>query len=293
MKYLYVQPQGGFNDTLCVIKDSINYCKNKNVTLLIDTLNATYRINFADYFKFDNSISDHANIITDICKIKEIIKNKNIKIYPNNLDINEILNGKKKFNWTTNGYLDLENKPLSLPDYSVFDAFDLAIHVSCGGEDAARKKPFSLYSKLILSDSLVNHAKEKYESIKKPYLSIHIRNTDYKCDYKSLFFQNEAMIRSYEAVHVSTDDKSSLDFFTSNNVKVINFTTFPQTIFGSGALHYAYIKPDIKIKDLFTDILIASFSENIISVSKGNFIQLLRDCFRNKKIIAKQFHMHI
>ena len=79
MKYLLCRPGGGLNDNLCVIQKCIEYSKRFNRILLIDTnYNNTYKFNFCDVFK----IIDDKNIIYDSNKIKEIISNNDLLIYP-------------------------------------------------------------------------------------------------------------------------------------------------------------------------------------------------------------------
>ena len=43
--YVYLLPQGGFNDMLCVIERTLEYCKKYKKTLLLDTVNSVYNIN--------------------------------------------------------------------------------------------------------------------------------------------------------------------------------------------------------------------------------------------------------
>ena len=59
--YVYLQPQGGFNDILSVIETTLIYCMKHKRKLLLDTFNTTYRINFINYFSFK-----HSCIIEDI-----------------------------------------------------------------------------------------------------------------------------------------------------------------------------------------------------------------------------------
>ena len=47
-------------------------------------------------------------------------------------------------------------------------------------------------------------------------------------------------------------------------------------------LHMSDIEPDLKFKNLIGDIIIATNSSKILSISKGGFINLLRECHKNK-----------
>ena len=73
--YVYLESRNGFNDILSAIKYVLNYCKETNRTLLLNTINSCYSIKFDDYFSFKD-----VNIITDIDNIKNIISDKKLTI---------------------------------------------------------------------------------------------------------------------------------------------------------------------------------------------------------------------
>ena len=116
--------------------------------------------------------------------------------------------------------------------------------------------------------------------LSKNYLSIQVRNTDLKCNVE-FYNQNKDLIHSYDCIYLATDHKPSIDFLKSKNLNVFCFNTFPET--GRKELHYSNINPDIKIKDVFTDIFIVTNSNLLISNSNGGFINLLRKCRSKKK----------
>jgi len=278
MKYFYFQPKGGFNDHLVRILECINYCKKYNRILLIDTTNSAYRINFSDYFQIEdkNVISDK-EIITQICKDCK-------SIYPScfNNKIIDVLNGTFILKYTHgHGYTYGNKTPFILPNKDMKE--DLIIHASCGGGDG-----FKLFKDIKICDSLKTICRERYNLMNKPYLAIQIRNTDHKCDYKKLYEENKNLIHSYDSVYIATDDGKSLDFFRDKKLNVYNFTTFPSVI--EGNLHWdKSIEPHTKISDLISDIYLLTMSDKIISNSKGNFITLVRNCFKNKEDIVKKF----
>ena len=77
---------------------AINYCKNKNRILLINMKNTrwSYKINFSDYFDFEDN-----NIIYNYNIIEQIIKKKEYSVYHNCLNnkLVNILNDKLKLNY--------------------------------------------------------------------------------------------------------------------------------------------------------------------------------------------------
>ena len=276
--YLYFEPKGGFNDILCGIFESIEYCKKYKRILLVNILKSCYQVNFIDYFVIKNE-----NIIFDMNQIKKICLNKEYKIYPNELQdkMYDILEKKINFNFSNNykNYV-YENILLDLPKNNV--SADIII-ISFSGDCNIG---FKMFKELIFHKNIIDIVWERYERLNKPYLCIQIRNTDYKCEYEKFFNENENEIRSYKEIYLATDDINCLDFYRKKGIPIINFTNFPSTNTYRN-LHYSDISPNIKFIDLLCDIFIAGLSDKLMSNSKGGFIQLLR--YINKDFKLKNY----
>ena len=137
-------------------------------------------------------------------------------------------------------------------------------------------------------ENTIRLLERNYQKLPKPYLSIHIRNTDYQCDYKKLYNENKELIHQYKSIYIATDDKFSLEFFKERGLTIYNFTTVPDII--SENLHYSEdISGDIKIKDLISDLYLMSMSDKLLSNSKGGFIELIRHCIENADLINDKF----
>jgi hypothetical protein len=261
--YVYLSPQGGFNDMLCNIHRTIDYCVKTNRTLLVDTTKSSYGINFSDYFYLkDIQIS----IITDVNIIRSIIADDSLSIYPNNITDRNIDNW--TFTWTPRSIYTLNKTLLRLPVDSCKE--DIIIHSVCGGGSG-----IVLFKQLFFKKHIIDHIKHQFEKLPSKYISIHVRNTDIKCDYKLLYNQNKDLIHSYNTVYIATDDSNSLDFFRSQGLNVVNFTEFP--IVPTFNLHYSSISSDTKIKNMICDIYVICMSDRLLSNSQGGFIKLLRD----------------
>ena len=77
----------------------------------------------------------------------------------------------------------------------------------CGGLDG-----YNLFRELKFTESVLNTFRDRYNRLKKPYVSINIRNTDLKCDYERLYKSNEKEIRECKELYVATDDKKRVIF---------------------------------------------------------------------------------
>jgi len=253
MKYVYFEPLNGFNDILCSIAKVFYWCKTHNRTLIVNGKKSTYKVNFYDYF-----------YISDILFNPNILKDFKGTIYPPELQgkMADILNGQIVFKSIVNRAF--YNKELELKNTDA----DVIIY-SCGGGGYG----LPTYRQLKFHPTLLTIMKERHTRLKPHYLCIHIRNTDYKCDYQSYFYQHEKKIRAFKEVYLCTDDVSTIDFYREKEIPVKNFATFPSQPYTS--LHTSLIDPHIKMIDLLCDIYIAGLSQEILSNSEGGFIQLL------------------
>lgn len=274
-KYVLFIPQGGLNDCFSNISRVIDYCQKKKRILLLDMINSKYKINFNNYFIIKNC---KCEIIYDVNNIKEILSNNKFTIYPDNLDFEliDLYNTEIKFNWIRGkSYFRYKDIMLELPNNT---ENDIILHSCCGGGNG-----FEFLKNISLKPDFKNLCRNTVNLMSAPYLCIQVRNTDLKCDYKQLYSNNKTLIDSYDIIYLCTDDKNVLNFFKSKHRNVYCFTTFPEN--ESRNLHYSNVKSNIKIKDVFVDIFMFTNSEKILSVSKGGFINLLKKCFNNKKII--------
>jgi hypothetical protein len=148
---------------------------------------------------------------------------------------------------------------------------------------------YEIFKQLRFTINVKKICNEKYNLLKKPYLCIQVRNTDYKSDYELLYNNNKEEIHSFNEIYLATDDKKVIEFYKSKGLLIQNFTTFPKANRYHN-LHNNYsIDNHTKIIDLFCDIYIGSMSEKILSNSLGGFKQLLLACNENKQDTFNQF----
>jgi len=270
---------GGFNDNLCVILQALKYCKKYNRILLIDTINSTYKIDFGNYFNFAFN-----NIICNSTKIRDILYNKEVTIYPTILygKMNDILNNSIEFTYSKQAFT-CKSIIISLPSYDVSE--NILVFVAAGGGNG-----YFLFKDLLMKPNIKQIINNRYNLLKKPYISFQIRNTDYKCDYKKLYENNKDEINSAIEIYIAADDKNALNFFIDKGLPVKNFTTYP-TEDKYKNLHYSDVDPDTKFIDMLTDIYICGMADKLISSSGGGFIKLIRNCNKKKSDLAKQFEI--
>ncbi len=277
VKYLLCRPLGGLNDNLNRIFHCLKYCKKYNRTLLIDMKhNNGYSINLSDYLEFND-----LNIICDSDIIKKIICQNNFTIYPN--EITDLYNYKMDYgvdnslNWVFvcgDKYISTE---INLnTDYSE----DIILYNNCGGGTNSCE----IFKIIKLKKVIIDEFYLRYNLITKPYTSIHIRNTDYKLDYKDFYEKNKNNIIGSN-IFLATDSKEVLNYFTDLNIKYYNFTTLPDN---NKPIHSRWT-PNDKSKvfiDTICDLLILGLGNSFILPPKiYGFTNMALQLYKNKDFV--------
>jgi hypothetical protein len=273
--YVYLEPRGGWNDILCNIILAKQYCAKHKRTLLVNGEKSLYKVNFFDYFH----IPEDLTIVFNTNEIKRICTNPSYTIFPNELQYRmlDVIEGRIKFTYIPKNIFYYNNISLDLPNTARSET--ILVYCRCGGGDG-----YPLFKQMVFRQSILDICKERWSRLQMPYLCIHIRNTDYKCDYVTYFHQNEAYIRSWKEIYIATDDASSIDFYRNKGIDVKNFTTFPKENCKFKNLHISNIDNHTKFIDMLCDIFIIGRSDKLISNSSGGFINLMRSIHSDKPL---------
>jgi hypothetical protein len=274
-RYVYFEPHGGINDCMCVIHFTLQYCNKYGRILLINGQKSMYQVNFAHFFKFPQ-----ANIICDSDQIRTIL-NEEHTVYPNSLTnkLADIMDNKIIFTYSKPVH-QYNNITLDLPNRMIDES--IIIFSKCDGGNG-----YHLFKQLKIHNNIKKACDLKYNSLKKSYVCIQIRNTDYKCNYQIIYDTHKELLHQSTDIYLATDDKKSIEFFKQKGLIVKNFTTFPTAKYHN--LHGSDVESNIKMTDLFCDIYILGMSETLLSVSGGGFIKLIRQCNGNKHALLEQF----
>ena len=212
-KYILCRPSGGLNDTLFQIYICYKYCVEYNRTLLIDVkyynfLNASFDTIF---------IWDEDNVIINIDIVNDIIDDNNLSVYPAILQ-NRLSTYQAEYDLKYQN-LACENHLLQFDLNKEYDE-NILVHHAWGGGD-----PLDLVRKLKICDNYKNIILEKYKLVPKPYVSVHIRDTDIhtKIDYRNYYYSNEEKMK-HNYIYLATDSIDVLNFFSTKPIKFTCYT---------------------------------------------------------------------
>lgn len=278
MKYLLCRPLGGFNDTLNQIYKCYEYCITYNRTLLLDTeYNNFISSSFDNYFTFINK--NNINVIYNSDAIYKIINNNKFTVFPEILE--DVL-----YSYTAKYINDgfyYKNIMLRL-DFTRNYEQELIVHNDCGIDCNS----LNMISLLQINDWLIDIIIKRYNLIEKPYISIHIRNTDYKTDYINLYYEYKNIIDNNN-IFLATDSKEVLDYFINLQLNN-NFYNFIECLNDENKpIHQKNTinnKNQVMI-DTICDLIILSLSSNLLYPERHyGFTNLARSLFMNKTIVA-------
>lgn len=279
-KYVLCRPRGGLNDTLCQISRCYEYCKRYERILLIDTHYGNF-INapFEDIFTFSDS-----DVIGDEQQIRNVLSDASLSVCPKELKCN--------FYNCDRPYRD-NNNDIAVKIKSGTDTVGIArvsgylnsvrtedIIIDC--TDGGGKLSFKILCMLTLHKSIIDYIVDKYNMIKKPYVSIHIRNTDYKMDYVS-FYNNNKNNMIGKNIFLATDSTDVKTYFLAQDILFFNFAHLNNN---NKPLHNVN-NPHATIDTMCDLILLALGDEFILPPKRHGFTNLAYYLFQNKNIAHK------
>lgn len=276
-RYLLFIPMGGFVDCISVINSMIQTCRNNGLIMLLYMKNSEYNINLSVCFDIKGTA---CQIIFDNNEIEHILSNITGNIHPPILTdkIQELTEQKLQFRCHRDWY-SFQNIKLNIPNNQ--EIYSLIVACKC------RNIPpnFNLFfNNMIPNDNIKKYCFENKRKIGNNYLFIHVRHTDHKSDYSTLYEKNKNKINSYDKVYLATDNKSVLEFFQDKCQNIYNFTVFPTPEQMTKNLHSSNMDSILKMKCLMSDIYLANNCNEFISNSRGGFTNLLNGLSKGNKL---------
>lgn len=279
MKYLLCRPFGGLNDSLCQIMNCYNYCCKYDRCLLIDTkYNNFMKSSFSDYFTFTDKIK--IPIIYNYDEIYNLITNNDFSTFPTFLK-DKLFTYRAQ--WSPKGHIDINTNINLIINLNIEYNENIVLFNDCGGGFNS----FELLQLLKLNKNITDEFKSRYEKIPKPYISIHIRNTDYKLDYEKFYNDNKLIIDN-NTIFLATDSNLALDFFQKLNINLFSFIKCLNDKNISIHCEYLNIDKNLLIIDTICDLLMLALGDKFILPQRYyGFTNLAKQLFNNKNVVNK------
>lgn len=208
-KYVICRPRGGLNDMLCQIEICYTYCVTYNRFLIIDSpfINSSF---FEIRKEYSKVISLNLNKIYP--KLKEF------SVFPSELQ--NRINSYETYYENTFFRDKKTNTPIFFELNKIYKE-DVLVYEQWGGGEQS----IHFLKKIFLHKDILKEINVRLKKLPDDYVSIHIRNTDYKTDYKDYYKTIKKEMQG-KNVLICTDDTDCIEytknFFDHSNIFTIS-----------------------------------------------------------------------
>lgn len=279
--YVYLVTFGGLNDTINQIIFCYKYCvKNKRI-LVVNTTQSRLEVPIQNYFDM-NHVFIYQNPLENFLKLS----NKLTKL-PNK-ELSSL-----KISYDIKRKKTLFNNEIHNFDLNKKYEENIIVYANRSINGLNTKVFFELFD---MKKEIIQKIKERYDELPKNYISVHIRNTDYKSNVP-LFVETHKCFLKDKNIFLASDNKDSVNFFKNNiKAKIFTFTELPEfndiTANGIHKLKTDENKKNEINKDSIADLVILSLGEKIyVSCEHSGFsknaIEMQKDIIFKKNILNK------
>jgi hypothetical protein len=254
------RPEGGLNDVLCQIEKVCKYAEQFDRSVIIDTNHhstGSIRDHFSRYF-----VSRQKRVFLDLTAIE--FKLKNVSVVPSFI-ASDLLQYDAHFDRELGYFVEKNTRQPITFDFTKNYAEPLLVHHASG---RLRGASVAALSRLRLHDNLADELTKRLKSIGSNYVSVHIRNTDYKTNYQVVLNQlrNHPALRDCENLFVATDDIACLEACKNKfpDINIISFSKLPEK--SGRPIHRLTELDDVyqRNKDAILDLLMLALSHKFI-----------------------------
>ncbi|WP_419911895.1 hypothetical protein [Hoeflea sp.] len=175
--YLLCRPRGGLNDLLCQVESCWQYAERFDRTLVVDTCRSRLNGSFSDFFE-PQKTSD--SVVFDLTGNVLETLNRSTCFPPT---VQGRLESYESVFTGERNYVESGSSDRLTFDFTKRLPQAVLVHEQCGGGTAS----FQLLSRLKLSAELQSIARTVLAGLDFEYVAVHVRNTNYKTEYQSLF----------------------------------------------------------------------------------------------------------
>jgi hypothetical protein len=269
-KYIICKPAGGMIDILSLISMCLKYAIKFNRILIIDTRKSLhFNDNFNKYFLYNNKNILDMNIDIDTVYIS--IKNQSL--YPNG-SIIDYINFNPFIHRSTNKTIDFNI------DYKV----DIILYSD--NRINLDRDIIHIFQNFIINPIIVSIFRERFNLLPKNYISIHIRNTDYKSNINEFITEYYNKLKD-KPIFLASDDINVIKIF-KDKFNIYSFTELKE-LNNNRALHFIVRDKEehekFNIDTVVDFLLLASSKEYYFSCAKSGYSNCAKILFNNKNII--------
>ncbi|HSI08673.1 MAG TPA: hypothetical protein VK985_08775 [Rariglobus sp.] len=275
-KYLLCRPESGINDMLCQIGLCVRYCLKFDRILVIDTANTiVFSEPFDRYFTLHHPRLKYE---PDPKAFLEMAAARQLTLFPSTAKL------RHGGGWSLSGIQDVRHWDVLQFDLDKNYEEDVLVHHKSGG---GRPLP-ELLCALRLSADFAHTVAARWHSMRKPYIGVHIRNTDYKSDPAVVA---PILARYRGPVYLATDSAEAQRQVWAMGHKEVRTSPIPD--FGGAPIHRAQVSREEKSRLnhlALEDLIMLALAETVhASNPRSGFSDLAKNLNRNQHMVIRWF----
>lgn len=200
-RYLLCRPQGGFNDILCVIERCWRYAERFNRILVIDARRSGLRDDFSRYFSMR---PPHQAELQLTATLAEILNS--IDCYPSIVS-RRINRYRGIYDDGRNSYVEVHSRIDLGFDFERDYSEPCLLYQQARGGNVG----IDALARLSLNADLAATIGMRLAELGKGYCAVHVRNTDYRTDYRAYFTSIKAKVDDKRLL-ICSDDAECIRF---------------------------------------------------------------------------------
>lgn len=230
-KYVICMPEGGLCDMMARIHDCIEYCKEHNRTMILDTRHATHATDQMEtYFTILSPYIYKGDVDAKYASFKD----NNKSFYPP--ELHDTFSS-MEVKWTKEySIIDVKTKVPTYFDLTKPYSEDVLLFRDCGG---GARKVMGFLSLSRLTPLVKQIYETRRAALPEKYIAVHVRNTDRKSDVGGFIERNSKVFES-NPIFLATDDHTSIDLF--KQTYGANLYTFSQPDPAGGEIGNHHVK---------------------------------------------------
>ena len=285
-KYIICKPRGGLNDIFGFITIGLKYAIRFNRILVIDTRKSLhFKDDFFKYFKVSDS--NKHTYTSDIDSLYNSIQNNTL--FGADTITTTPHNGQKI------NYADFEPFIHNITTINLDTDYPEDIILYGSNNSILSKDIVYFFKNFNLNPIVLNALKNRLNITPKKYISVHIRNTDYRSDVDLFVKRNFNKLKN-KPIFLATDDPKSIALFKKyfTTARIYTFFRFPSSNNKcynrkAGGVHFNIRNNKehkiFNIDTLVDLVMLANSTEYLYSCEQSGFTQGAKQLFDEKQII--------
>ena len=219
IRYVICLPQGGIHDMWSRIQSVLYYCQQSNRIMVLDTYKNWFRDDWRNYFTIDSPYLYKGNQSESEALITTLLKKRSHEIFPPQLSgktYHELPHAK----WIAPGHMEMDGIKVSSSLKRMYDE-SVVVYADCGSSHHI----LPLFSIIRFHDSILQELQRRRALLPEQFVSVHIRNTDYKSNVDQFIREHWILFKKYP-LFVASDHAESIEKF-KQHFETYSFSHIP------------------------------------------------------------------